>query len=364
MDLSKLSLGRYSPEPTRYELDTIAKPVDVRAIEAKRMLDRVISSADVDSEIDELAAVETYTDPAGPFATPALPEDFRPAIVDNKLLSGAYVARTDGDPRSPRRLIVSILRFPDNGAAQAAVDQMAAKVRETSPLSVEIDGQPEVFAFTKDWTAATVLAARGAYTLILNYGLESPDENQVSAGLTTAVGLQLARMQHSPPTPWEEVLDVPLDPDGIMQRALPSDRSHRYSPELDFGAHTPEGQLHYERNPAQMGKAFRDSGTDLIGRRAGIVYRTRDLEGSFTLQNALATLGKRDESIPPPPYIADARCVRLYESDPVRKTNLMCAVVRGRFVGVVFATSGVTGSVNPELYERAAAQYTLLENDR
>ncbi|MEV6361683.1 DUF7373 family lipoprotein [Nocardia asteroides] len=361
VDLTKLNLGTYSAEPYRYELSIVAKAKDVRDLESKRMLNYVISSSDIDPETHNLAAVETYTDPSGPFATPALPESLRPTITGNSLLAGAYVARTDGDPRSPRRLIVSLLRFPSEARAGTSSTEIVQALRKEEAHPISIDGRPDVAAFSTNWAAGTAVAQRGAYVVIVSYGREIPDQDAVTNNLTKAVNLQLTKMTSLHPTPWEDVLDTPVDPDHIMRRALASETpAYPFATDPDFGAFTPEGHLHFERNNTTMLQAFTTSGTDLVGRRFGIVYRTRDITGSFHLQSALVSVGKRDQEIPSPPFLPDARCIQFYEPDQIRKHDLMCAVVHGRYVGVVTASSKLGGQVDPVLYERAAAQYAVL----
>ncbi|GAD87566.1 hypothetical protein NCAST_35_00890 [Nocardia asteroides NBRC 15531] len=361
VDLTKLSLGSYSPEPYRYELSIVAKAKDVRDLEAKRMLNYLTSATDIDPETNTLAAVETYTDPDGPFATPALPESLREPITSNSLLAGAYVARTDGDPRSPRRLILSVLRFSTVDKANSASTGIAQALRKEDAHSISVDGRPDVSAFSTNWSSGTAVVQRGVYTVLISYGRADPDQQAITANLSKAVNLQLTKLEGLRPTPWEDVLDTPVDPDQIMRRALGSENpKFPFAIEPDFGAFSPDGHLHYERNSALLQRAYAESRTDLIGRRFGIVYRTKDVAGSFHLQSALATLGKRDQELPAPPLLADARCVQLYEPDPVRKYDLMCAIIRGRYVGVVTANTKLSGQVDPVLYERAAAQYAIL----
>ncbi|MFE9787908.1 hypothetical protein ACFYO7_21270 [Nocardia salmonicida] len=339
----------------------VAKSEDVRDLESKRMLNYVVSSSDIDPEVDQLAAVETYANPGGPFATPALPESIRPALTDNSLLAGAYVARTDGNPRSPRRLIVSILRFPTEEKAIRSSAEITQALRMESAQTIHVASKPDISAFSTNWSAGTAVFSQGLYAVIINYGRADPDQVATTSHLTKAVDLQLSKLQQLHPTPWEDVLDAPLDPDGIMRRALASELpNYPFIAEKDFAAFHPDGHLHYERNADLMKHAYTESGTDLIGRRFGITYRTRDSLGAFRLQSALTTPSKGDQEVPPPPHLVDARCVKFYEPDPIRKFDMICVVVRGKCVGAVFARSTLAGLVDPVLYERAAAQYTLL----
>ncbi|MFE1593165.1 hypothetical protein [Nocardia sp. NPDC058705] len=362
VDLAKLKLGSYSPEPTPFGLRDFADASDVRRLEAQRMLNYMIPTTDVDPDIGELTGVKTFTSPSDPFTAEALPEQYRAALTDNKLLAGTYVVRTNGSPRRLEKLLMMVLRFPTDQAARASGDQMFEVSRRDAAHTFTVDGHPNARASSKDWSAGIAYVTKGPYLVVANYGLPQPDETTVKSHVKKALDLQLAKMSELSPTPFEDVLDVPFDPDGIMRRALPaaSDYTDPFGNDLDFYAYGPSGQLQYERNSALMKQAFADTGVDLIGRRAGIVYRAKDLESAFRLQTALTTLAKNDEVVAAPPGLPDARCLRLYEPDPLRKYDLMCAVVRGRYVGVVVAKSKLGATVNPGLHERAAAQYTVL----
>ncbi|GGK57194.1 DUF7373 family lipoprotein [Nocardia camponoti] len=362
VDITKLNMGTYSSEPLRYELDTVAKPADVRTIEAKRYLDYMINSTDVDPIVNTPIKVETYFNADGPFSTPVFPDQLRGPMADNKLMAGAYVARTDGSSRSPRRLILSVLRFPSDAAAQTASEAIATGLRSPESQDIALTNHPEVHAFTKDWSTATATTSQGNYAVLISYGRAQPDQSVVMTNLAKAVDLQLTKLKGLSTPEWEDVLDKPLDPDGIMRRAFPQPAgiTRQFVVDPDYGAHTPDGAIHYERNPDLVKKALAESGTDLVGRRGGIVYRTRDLNGAFQLQLALTSLGRRDETIPGPPQLPDTRCIRLYEPEAIRSYGLICAIVKGRYVAVVGAPAGPSGTIDRSLYERAAAQYALL----
>lgn len=365
VDVSNLKIGSYSPQPTRYDTTDIGEPRQVRELEARRMLNFVVPSIDVDPEIDELLAVETYTDASGPFSTPAMPEHFRPALSDNNLLAGVYVVRTNGKLRGTKKINIAVLRFPTDAMARNAFDQMGriTKEQEQPVRELPIEGRSEAFVSTEDGSSGRAIMTRGPFMIMISAAVPQPDESALSASLKKAIDLQITEIDRLQPTPWEDVLDTPVDPDGIMRRALPlSSDGNELLTDVDFYAHQRTGQLHYERNPAVMKAAFLDNGVDLIGRRAGIVYRARDLDSAFRLQTALMTLREGDEELSAPPGLVDARCIRLYTADPERKQNQLCAVVRGRYVGVVGDKPGLAGGISPALYERAAAQYAVLAN--
>ncbi|MEU4598260.1 hypothetical protein [Nocardia sp. NPDC023988] len=364
VDITKLELGTFSPEATAYRFDDFSTPADVRRLESKRMLNYIVSPTDVNPEISKLVGVYTFATADDPFTLAVMPESYRPAMIENQLLAGAYVARTNDTPRSLEKILLFVLRFPTDEAAQKASEQMNDIARKEQTNVFTIDGHPSARASSKDWSAGIATVPMGPLLLIANYGGPKPNESQLKADLKKTLDLQLAKLADLKPTPFEDILDRPVDQDGIMRRAIPAaqDYSDPFSSNLDFSVYQPSGHLHYERHPVLLQQAFADAGVDLIGRRAGIVYRTKDLSSAFRLQNALVGLDKNDKEISGPPGLADARCIQLYEADPIRKYDLLCAVVRGRYVGVVVSRSKLGLTVDPALHERASAQYAVLTN--
>jgi hypothetical protein len=189
-----------------------------------------------------------------------------------------------------------------------------------------------------------------------------PNQAALASNIGKTVDQQIARLDQQKPIPIDDLLDLPIDPDSIMRRALPKapDYSDPFIAKDDFGVFEPSGELHFERNPSEIKQAFDETGVDLVGRRGGIVYRTRDLPAAFRLQSALTKTGKNDEILESPPGLPDARCVKLDVFDDARDFDELCAVVYGRYVAVVVARTPMGARLDPVLYQRAAAQYSIL----
>lgn len=362
VDISTLKTGPYTPEPTAYT-PAINDPADVRMIEARRMLGYLAHPSDIDGDISVLGAVHLFATPRAPFDQHVLPEKYRPVTVENNLLAGVYVSRINESLRSRKKLIVSVLRFPTEAAARKAADDFD-RITDDEPgrHPVPVEGHPEARATSADDITAVSFTARGPFAVIINVGVPQPDRAALGTLFQKTLERQSALLEHLTPTPLDDVLDFPIDPDSIMRRALPRapDFSDPFFDDVDFGAVDPTAQLHFERNPVQIEKVFQDSGVDLIGRRGGIIYRTRDQPAAFSLQTALLAAGKNDEELPTPPGLPDVRCLRLDEVDPVRDYDELCAVVYRRYVAVVVSKTPPTGRVSPLLYQRAAAQYAIL----
>lgn len=362
VDLRVLKTGAHPTEPTAYD-PGFSTVFDVREIEARRMLNYLVLPSDIDSEIAELGDVQLFDDAGIPFIRKTIPEKYRPALVDNKMLVGAYVSRINSDLRKRKKLIVSLLRFPTAAAAEQAVtdmDRITFADSDRHPIPVE--GYPTAKASSADDITMISVIARDRLVFLVNAGVPQPDSVALANIAKKTIDVQFARLSQFVPTPFDDILDSPVDPDSIMRRTLPKskDGTDPFYVDTDFGALQGSGELHYERNPVEAKKAFEEAGVDLVGRRASIVYRARDLAAAFRLQSVLMRTGRNDEELPTPPGLPDARCIRLDAGDVLRNFDEMCAVVYGRYVGVVATKSKLAGGMNPDLYQRAAAQYSVL----
>ncbi|MBF6521796.1 hypothetical protein IU411_16020 [Nocardia farcinica] len=362
VDLSTLETGPYRPEPTAYEPSIDGVP-DIRLIEARRMLGHLVHADEVDPEIDTLGDLAFFWNGQSMAQSETFPPQYQPAADHNNLIAGVYVSRTNGDLRSRKKLIISVLRFPTDAASRQAAaefDQITHDAPDRHPIAVP--DRPDARTSSADDITAVSFLAHGAYVIMVNAAVPQPDPGALAAMIDTTLDLQTARLDRQQPVPMDDLLDIPADPDGIMRRALPTSTASTdpFFGDDDFGAFTPAGQLHFERDPARVRRAFEESGVDLVGRRAGVVYRARDLAGAFRLQSVLAAPGRNDEELPPPPGLVDARCLRLDDRDPVRHYDGLCVVVHGRYVAVVVSRFPASSRIDQGLYERAAAQYAIL----
>ncbi|MGN2641570.1 DUF7373 family lipoprotein [Nocardia takedensis] len=364
VDVATLKTGAYLPQPSAYEPDILSQD-DLRAIEARRMLGYLAHPSDIDPEISVAGDLRFFTAADKPFSLGILPEQFRPATVDNNMIAGVYVARINESLRSRKKLIVSVLRFPtDAAAAKSAEDFARIATADPAVHTLAIPGHPEVRASSRDDVTGLAFHNRGPYVVLINAGIPTPDATALTAVLGKTLDRQRTAMEGLTPIPLDDLLDIPADPESIMRRALPRapDYSDPFDDDTDFGAYSPAAELQFERDPVRVAEAFRTSGVDLVGRRGGVVYRTRDLPAAFALQSVLMSAGRNDEVLDPPPGLPDARCLRLFDDDALRGFDALCTVVHDRYVGLVVSRTPAAARIDLNLYQRAAAQYAILAN--
>ncbi|WP_067861450.1 DUF7373 family lipoprotein [Nocardia shimofusensis] len=363
VDIAALNTGAYSPQPTGhdFEISTIG---ELRLVESRRMLEYLVSPSEIDSDISVAGPLALFSGP-DIVGEQTFPAQYEAAAVDNNMLLGVYLSRINGNLRKRKKLIISVLRFPTDDASRQAAEQFDRITNaEPSRHPLAVSAYPQAGVSSGDDITAVGFLAHGPYVIMVNTAVPEPDAGALASIVGRTFQAQTARLDQTTPTPLDDVLDLPLDPDSIMRRTLPqsSDYSDPFFGDSDIGVYAPAAALHFERDPERMRKAFEDSGVDLVARRGGMLYRARDLAGAFRLQNALMTAGRKDEELPPPPGLGDARCLKLDVADETRNFDLFCTVVFDRYVGVVISKAGLTGRMDGTLYQRAAAQYAILAN--
>ncbi|MGW6724467.1 DUF7373 family lipoprotein [Nocardia sp. NPDC055029] len=368
VDLAALTTGATVTEPTTFELKYSDTAKTVRLIEGRRLLNVLIPTIDVDPELTMRVTTRVFADGTDMSKDDGLPETFKAAVSDNNFIAGVTASRTNGSVRDTKGLHLSVLHFAtaqDSKNAAAAMYQVSTS-GERQPVT--IPGYPEANGSSKDGTAVSAFQSHGPFMIAVSMSQETPDSAGLATKIRKTLDLQIPPLDKYRIIAPDDLLDLPLDPDGIMRRATgksPSGDPYGMSyHEEDFGTFEPSGILHFERNPAEARTAFEEAGVDLIGRRFSTVYRTRDVESAFKLQNVLAKRGKSDSELAPPPGIADAQCLRLEESDPNRGYNGICVLVYDRYVAVVMSLATVSRAslqVDPILQERTAAQYAILK---
>ncbi|WP_433209272.1 DUF7373 family lipoprotein [Nocardia sp. CA-107356] len=364
-DLKSLNIGPYPPAPQDYTLDGFDKD-DVFRIESRRMLGYLVLPYDVDSEVSHLIdtrLVEATSSIFDDGLIGVLPGQYLPVVERNNFIAGVYTQRSNDSLRSIKNLAIALLRFPSDAAARTAAAELDRATDEFKPgrHPVSIDGYPNIQASSDNDKKGYVFLARGPFVLLSMVTVPESDPKALGAQFKKMLDLQLPELDGLVPTPVDDILDLPLNPDGIMRRTLPPSKETRdYSRDKYVGVYDGIGQLHFERNGPDLKRTLQEAGTDLVAQNQSTLYRTRDLAASFRLQNALAKLGTDDEEISSPPGLADARCLKLDESEPIFNSKYLCILVHDRYVAVLGSQGQGPGKFDTALYQATAAQYSIL----
>lgn len=363
-DLGTLNVGPYQANPADYRPERAPADHAYRA-EARRMFGYLADPSDADPDLNFVSDVEIIdSDGAGTLDNDhLLPQSF-PAIASaHQLIGGVMLGRNNRSLRARRSADIALLRFRDAAAASAAAGDLNGAMGSPGrhPLPAP---EPGDLAGSADDATGRLLATRGAYLVLIQAVVPRPDPVALTERLTALARAQFTAMAGLTPTPLDDIPALPVDRDAMMRRALadppavvaPSD----YTLDDLEGVYNPGAALHFEDDADLMRRAFAADGVDLVAQNAGKIYRTTDLDAAYRLQATLTLVGHDDQELTGPPGIVDAHCVERDEADPVTGARSICAVVYGRYVGLVGSADTLESSTVRGLYQRAAAQYSIL----
>ncbi|MEV0033749.1 hypothetical protein [Nocardia sp. NPDC050793] len=366
VDLPSLAVGPFPSAPVDYEpkLETKA---DVFAIESRRLFSYLVAPYEVDSEMSALDTTRIVSAPSSVFSDSlgALPAQFEPIAERNQLIAGVVTTRSNQNLRAMRNMSIALFRFPSDESARSAAAEFDRAMGELTPNrhALEITGHADVLASTANDQKGYVFTARGAMVIMSMSTVPQPDSTALATQLRKMLELQLERLSRFVPTPVDQILDLPANPGGIMRLALPplpaggSSTSQRSQP---IGIYDAAAQVHFEPRGAELKAALTNADVDVVARNDATVYRTRDLDSAFRLQHALAAPGDDEQLFEGPPGIADAQCLQRDADAFDPRYDYTCVVVHSRYVAVVEADSLPGGQFTPSLYQRVAAQYSIL----
>lgn len=367
-ELRTLNVGPYVANPADYRPETDSAD-EVYRLEARRMFGYLADPSDIDPDLNFASDVEILdSDAVGILDNDhLLPQAFASIAPAHSLIGGVMLGRNNRSLRARRAADIALLRFGDPAAAQAAARDLNGAMGSPGrhPLPV---AEPNAPAGSADDATGQLLAVRGAYLVLIQAVLPRPDPVALAARLTALARAQFAAMASLTPTPPQDIPGLEADRDAMLRRTLADPRSvvapSDYSLDNLEGVYDPGAALHFEDDAGLMRRAFAADGVDLVAQNAGKIYRTKDLDSAFRLQATLTLVGHDDQELANPPGITDAHCVERDEADPVTNARSICAVVYGRYVGLVGSADTLEGRTEQGLYQRAAAQYSILARSR
>ncbi|WP_280484300.1 DUF7373 family lipoprotein [Nocardia cyriacigeorgica] len=371
VQLDQLDYGDFINAPSDYEPKTAPTPADVFNIEARRILDYLVSPYQIDPVLQHLEHTKLLGQRGSIFSdsvTGILPAAFEPIAKRNSFFTGVSTQRSNLSLRSRESLSIAIMRFGSDALAKSAANEFDTALGHMVPerKKLSIPGHDAVVASARDDSKGWAFAVHGPYVIVSSAVSSTGKPNALPGRFAKLFDLQMKALESLEPTPPNNILDLPQNPEGILRLPVKPSMlaTDSFSASSDYaGVYGTAGFSHFATDAKELGSAITDAGVDLIAHVDGTLFRTRNLEAAFKLQTALAALGKDDEEIPPPPGIADARCLKRDEPHPVFNSEFECILVHDRFVAVL-RSGGMGTRLDPVLYRRTAAQLSILAQVR
>ena len=270
---------------------------------------------------------------AGPDDLHILFDDPVPDVASRAgMIAGFSTSRNDA---AEDGLIVAAFEFPSAASALKAQTAISAASysKDWSEKKAVIPGFPTAsgwFGTIDQSSLAHVFLAQGPMVLYVGYlnGSTSAAKLTPVAEMqrlaAAALKVELPAMARFVPTPADQLMKLPIDPDGVLARTVPNTGIYATNNDSLAG---PAAELHYESNPSSARSLFALAGVDQIANGRTSVYRARDAAGAAVIQGAYLSGLSGDWK----PYTLtssgpNAECVR-----KALDSAFYCVGVRGRY---------------------------------
>ncbi|TQM28707.1 hypothetical protein FB390_0281 [Nocardia bhagyanarayanae] len=365
-DLSKLDVGNYQTEPKT--IGNAKNERQARAREAQRLADYV--------------ALPFEADPA--YVTDAW--FIRPHIVLNRKALGTLVINdtfddvakdlvagwvnswsTGGAPEAPRRTMnIAVLMFPDANTAKAVGPAL-----EHDDFTYNPDNEPVQITKHPGTTAhwRPTVSSIGSWTVHDRYvvfikvedNTQAPDLPSLVGHVERMLDVQIPLLSQFEPTPAAELSRIPLDPEGLLGRTLPSDPEKPQRAEPD-GVYTGRGTLTLVDGGTGFLDRLRTAEVDLASFGDSVVFRSRTRKGADALWadwQPSKRLEAGETLVASPTGVGDR--VECYSDIPEGGSSLtgtnICVLQVDRY------TVQAHGKQLQDLHQKISAQYALLTHN-
>ena len=295
----------------------------------------------------------------------------RPILDRENMLAGYTTSGADRAPEPGSDVATSdttsitdfVMRFPDADTATRAAGELEDADFGVDPVDDQKLTLPKYPGALIHWRPgiATIGAflAHNDFVVSLFVERPRPDDRDLLTWIGKCLDAQVPALDAFTATPKDRLANLPLDPDGLLARAVVRDRA----------TITPDPDRFASYGPAD----FVDNGQDEVGRQilaeeTGLdayaiadtttVLRVRDAAaGTRLVAGLIAAAGKGYESADAPARVPGARCLRLAGGDDGGRVLInRCFVTHGRYVEVVASND------RSDVRTRATAAYALLAN--
>ncbi|MCP2317616.1 hypothetical protein APR12_002962 [Nocardia amikacinitolerans] len=360
IDVSALDSGNYASVPR--DAETIRSDQTGAALEAVRIGEHVPLPVEIDGRFafQRLVNTDRRLTPDNNSTPYSIDREELPALLQGYVTGWAASAERRAIPAPGRSVEMQVLRFTDANHADEAARRFAERQAANLPgEAVSIPGFPKARAkwspskkYLDAWLTQDALLM---YVHMDDPLTEPPEAAPLVAFVQKAFTDLVDALKGYSPSPLDKLGTLPLDPEGLLGRALPLEdgQKRKYDQSVVMPA---QAALHFERHPGMTLPAFADAKVDLVAYSGGRVYRTANADAAERLLAAFTELDASGYTpMDGPPKLPTAKCFDTKD----KKSNSpqyppVCFVIHDRYVARVTATN------TQQLHQKAAAQYKLL----
>jgi hypothetical protein len=355
VDIAGLDVGNYPTTPA--PLGTAGSPEVGAIVEAQRMANYVTGPWEVDPALVVGYIRQPMVLIPRQVSVPVLKE-IGQAAERHQFVNGFFVSRRSKDDTT--FLHNAVLRFPDPGAAAAAVgdiataaDDVQLPMQTSPPVPAPVPGHPDSVASSsthtngpRTWATVRSATPRGPYVLVQQ--AQSAGGVEATAALVArTLNLQGPLIDRFRATAPAEFADLQIDPTGLLAKTLPI--ATKDATLIQRTVYERRGALHLQSDPVLSAATFDRAGMDLLAYAKTTLYQARDEAGaqlmSETFVDEVAATSTPADGVP---NLPDSRCLALDGG------GHFCYAVADRYLIEVNAMQLA------DAHQRVSAQYAML----
>ncbi|GAA5067440.1 DUF7373 family lipoprotein [Nocardia callitridis] len=363
-DPSTLDVGNYPSVPR--QIGNAKNDQQARARESQRLSDHVALPYEADpAYVEDAWGVRPHIVLNRKTLGPLVINDTFDEVAEDLSAGWVNAWQTGGEWAAPRRTMnLAVLEFPD-----AQIASEVGPTLEHDDFTYSGDNQPVPIPGHADTTAhwRPSINSIGSWTVHDRYvifmkvvdDIGPPDLGMLVDQVQRMLAVQLPLLDQFQPTPADGLSRIPLDPQGLLGRTLPSDTDHLIRAEPD-GVFTGRGSLSLMQAKDTTLPEMQNNGVDLVSFGDAVVFRSTartGAEGLWAAWRPSTHLEPEQRMVEAPSGLGDN--VECYgevtpKSDPETIAMHLCVFQVDRYVVQAF------GKQLQDLHQKIAAQYALL----
>lgn len=367
VDLAQLDVGGYSTKPV--DLGLPKNMYVARFMEANRLGSVLPLPYEVDPKltVGQSSGTHAFLDVGPEFHLSSMfrwlhEENFN-AVTKNFVGGFTTLGSSDEAYSLSYELADSVLLFSDTESARYAAGELSKAdfYDEGAVEPTTLAKYPDTVARWKpeQQTLAT-WTAHDKYVIVTivenfeNKELGVSDLPSLTDLAQRSIAATTDRLRGFTPTPVDQLMKVPVDPDGVRGRALrrPEGDSFQNVP----GTFDLHGAMQLIDDPQAIEKLYRDNGVDRVAYDAGEVVRAKDKAAAERILELRSAPGKFMRRVDPPKNLPNAKCLNY--KGPDTNVRYYCHVRYDRYSAVVWSQQ------LRDAQQRISAQYSILANSK
>ncbi|MFE1593162.1 hypothetical protein [Nocardia sp. NPDC058705] len=293
----------------------------------------------------------------------------KPVLENRKFITGYVALGADkADPAGETRpgpdataLTTALFRFPTASAATLAARELEDVDLAVSPENRKLTSTkyPEAYLHWRPGVP-TIGAFLAHKEFVISLFIQRPraDATDLTAWIDKNLAAELAQLSKFEPTPAEKIADLPVDPTGLLARAIVEDRATMRPGEYTFASYAPEHLINKAANLTTRQNLVTTTGVEAYAVvEGGAVTRVRDQPAARSLMQGLIDSAGHYDPITAPADVPTATCLKLNDNGNKEDDYVYrCYVAYKRYLAMVSADG------EPEVRQKITAQYALLAN--